>query len=338
MDLLGYVKEDFLGKTVEELIMEKGSAFLFSNAIDHGLNNYETIFVSKYGRKIPVLLSCSAIKEKKGGIMYIVCTAKDISERKQSEEELKKAYASLKDLQSQLVQSEKMGAIGQLAGGVAHEINNPLTGVLNNAQLIKMMAGAGKELKFDEIKDLLDAIEESALRCKKITESLLDFSHTSMGGFKPISLNAVIDKVVGLIGTEMKLQNIELKVELQPDLPQVLGDSQLLQQILVNLISNAKWAAAKKFDKGGGLISVKTETESGKGFINLYVADNGIGIDGDKIAKIFNPFFTTKQVGEGTGLGLSVAYNIIKKHRGKIEVSSKKNEGSTFKIVLPAVS
>jgi signal transduction histidine kinase len=160
-----------------------------------------------------------------------------------------------------------------------------------------------------------------------------------MNKLKRLSLNEVIDKVIGLIGNEMKLQNIEIRKHLQLDLPLVQGDSQLLQQIIVNLISNAQWALVRKFDKGGGgLISIKTEYEPVKGFVNMYIDDNGIGIDEDKIGKIFDPFFTTKQVGEGTGLGLSVAYNIIKKHKGIIEVFSKKDEGASFKISLPAVS
>lgn len=343
MELLGYTQEDFLGKTAGHFFAQEDSPFLFSDVVKlikqgRDLNNYETIFVSKHGRRFPVLFSCAAIKGKEGGIIYMVCMAKDISERKQAEEKLKKAYEKLRDLQSQLVQAEKMGAIGELAGGVAHEINNPLTGVLNNAQLIKMIAGSGKELKFDEIKDLLNAIEESALRCKKITEGLLDFSHASMDSFTTFSLNAVINKVNDLISNEMKLQNIEIRLDLQPDLPLIQGDPQLLQQIIVNLISNARWAVVKKFDKAGGFISVKTEYESKRGFINMYIADNGIGIDEDKINKIFEPFFTTKQVGEGTGLGLSVVYNIIKKHKGTIEVFSKKNEGTSFKISLPVVS
>ncbi len=256
-------------------------------------------------------------------------------ERDDFENRVRARAKALEELQSQFLQAEKMAGIGQLASGVAHEINNPLTGVLNNVQLIKMMIAEKKDFSFEEFRELLDAVEESALRCKKITESLLGFSHASMGEFKAISLNAVIEKVCGLIDNEIKLQNILLIRELQPDIPDIKGEFQLLQQVMANLISNAKWAIEKKFGKTGGIISIKSEHILNNAFVNVYVTDNGVGIADEKIKKIFDPFFTTKQVDEGTGLGLSVAYSIIKKHKGSISVESKINEGATFKVSLP---
>lgn len=263
----------------------------------------------------------------------------EIINRKLSEKELKDAYNELSLTQSQLVQTAKMASIGQVAGGVAHEINNPLTGVLNNVQMIKMMMGTAQEFKLSEFTELLDIIEESALRCKKITESLLDFSHASVGTFQVISLNMIIDKVTGLINNELKLQNISIQKEQQENLPNVQGDPQLLQQIIVNLVSNAKWAIEKKFGKNnkGGTVVLKTQFDVESKSVKIYISDNGVGIPEDKISKIFEPFFTTKQVGVGTGLGLYIVSNIIRKHRGTIEIFSKVNEGATFKISLPAV-
>jgi len=266
----------------------------------------------------------------------IMCAAIATEERrKMAEKELKDSVENLKLAQSQLLQRDKMANMGQLAGSVAHEINNPLTGVLNNAQLIKMMFGANQYIAPAELKELLNAIEESALRCKKITESLLDFSHASMGEFKSVSLNEVIEKVSVLISNEMKLQNIEFQKELQSGIPNIQGDPQLLQQVIVNLISNAKWAIEKRLGKSGGLINVKSEADAGGKHIYLYLADNGIGIPEEKIGKIFEPFFTTKQVGVGTGLGLSLVGGIVKKHNGSIEVKSRVNEGTTFTITFP---
>ncbi len=260
-----------------------------------------------------------------------------ITNLKKSWEGLELANNKLKELQSQLVQTEKMAAIGQLAGGVAHEINNPLTGVLNNVQLIKMINAQGDVLEKKEFKELLDIIEESAQRCQKITKSLLDFSHASIGEFQHISLNKLIEKVTSFIGNELNLQNIRINMELQPDLPDILGDAQLLQQVIVNLFSNAKWAIKKKFKAAEGLITVKTEYSVKNGFVTVCVTDNGIGIDENRVPKIFEPFFTTKDVGEGTGLGLSVAYNIIKKHKGTISVESQVNIGTTFKLIIPGI-
>ena len=222
-----------------------------------------------------------------------------------------------------------MAAIGRLAGGVAHEINNPLTGVLNNVQLIRMMSSEKKELSPDDFKDLLEIIEESAVRCKKITETLIVFSHSSVMDFNEISLNEILEKSIVLMDNEIKSQNILFKNELQPGLPNIKGNLALLQQIISNLISNARWAVEKKFNNsGGGIISVKTEHALDKALVNLYITDNGIGIAEEKISQVFDPFFTTKQIGEGKGLGLPLVYYVIKQHKGAITVESKLNEGS----------
>jgi len=261
--------------------------------------------------------------------------SKEVASRKRAEEELKTAYERLKMIQFQLVQSAKMASIGQLAGGVAHEINNPLTGVLNNVQLIKMEVELKKEFNLEDFKVLLGVIEESALRCKKITESLLSFSRAATGKFIPVSFNDLVEKVVTVITYEMKLQNITIQTELQPDLPQVFGDPQLLQQIIFDLISNSKWAIEKKTQKSGGTITIKTSLNPDGKRIFISVSDTGIGIPKENLERVFEPFFTTKPVGEGTGLGLSISYSIVKQHSGDIKVESQPGEGATFKITLP---
>ncbi len=232
---------------------------------------------------------------------------------------------------------EKITFIGQLAGGIAHEINNPLTGVLNNVQLIKMMFGMPQELNQLELKELLDIIEDSAMRCKKITDSLLDFSYESIGVFQPISLNTLIERIIELMHNEIKLQSISIQKDLQENLPNVQGDSLLLQQVIFNLISNAKWAIEKKCGKSGGVVAIKTKFEPENQRVWVYISDNSIGIPDDEVGKIFGPFFSIKQTGVGSDLGLYITSNILRKHRGNIEVSSKLNEGTTFKISLPAV-
>jgi two-component system, NtrC family, sensor kinase len=264
--------------------------------------------------------------------------AKEVTARKNAEEELKSAYEQLKSAQGQVVQSAKMASVGLLAGGVAHEINNPLTGVLNNVQLIKMIAEQKKDFSFEEFKELLGVIEESALRCKKITQSLLDFSHASRGNFQKLFLNDITDKIVVLIEHELNLQDIIIKKELEPSLPLILGDNQLLQQVIFDMISNARWAIKKRSDKEPGLIILKTQYYTDKNAACISISDNGIGISKENLSHIFEPFFTTKPVGEGTGLGLSIVYNIIKAHKGSIEVESEEDKGANFKICLPVVS
>lgn len=252
-------------------------------------------------------------------------------------EDLEKTNKELRETQAQLIQSSKMAAIGQLASGVAHEINNPLSGVLNNVQLIKMEIEEKKEFNPVDFKDILGTVEESALRCKKIIRSLLDFSRASIGQKQNISLNELIERTIALIEYEMKLENIIIQKELAAKLPKIGADPQLLQQVIFNLISNAKWAIEQKSGKAGGSITLKTAYEPKNESVCIYVSDTGIGIPQENLNRIFEPFFTTKDVGEGTGLGLSMAYRIIQEHKGTIEVESQLNQGATFKIILPAV-
>jgi signal transduction histidine kinase/methyl-accepting chemotaxis protein len=267
----------------------------------------------------------------------IVAVYNDITARKLAEEQLQIAFEQLKAAQAQLVQSAKMASVGTLAGGVAHEINNPLTGVLNNVQLIKMVAEQKKEFSIDDFKELLNLIEESALRCTKITRSLLSFSHAPKGVLQDCLLNEMIEKVIVLVEHELILQNISLHIDLDPNLIQTKGDSQLLQQVIFDIITNAKWAIQKKAGKEGGTITIKTKNHPETKSLFLSISDTGLGIPKENLERIFEPFFTTKPVGEGTGLGLSIVYRIIKQHNGTIIAESEEGNGATFKIELPVL-
>jgi signal transduction histidine kinase len=237
-----------------------------------------------------------------------------------------------------LTQREKLVALGQLASAVAHEINNPLTGVLNNVQLIKMIAEQKNVFSMDEFRELLDAIEESAVRCTEITKSLLDFSHAIKNNFQPFSANEMIEKAAVSIRDEFKPLNISVEKDLAPEIPLVSADAQLMQQLISDIISNAIWAIKKKSGDTQGIITFKTRYTPETKKISILISDTGIGIAGEDIAKIFSPFFTTKPSGEGMGLGLAIAHNIVKRHKGSIEVESEVNKGTTFKISLPALA
>jgi len=333
LDLLGYREEELAGKPIN-LISDQ--QVLLDMVLREGkVHNQEVVFKKKDGSPVPMLFSGSVMKNKEGELTGIVNVAKSIAELREKEEDLRVTYGQLKATQAQLIQSAKMASVGLLAGGVAHEINNPLTGVLNNVQLIRMMAGQKKDFNMDDFKELLAAVENSALRCKNITQALLNFSHASKGLFKPLSLNEIIDKVFILIEHELKLENISIRKELQPDLPQIKGDSQLLQQIIFDIVNNAQWAIQNKSAEKNGNIILKTQYNPEKKAIVLSISDDGLGIPKENLDKIFEPFFTTKQVGEGTGLGLSIVYNIIEAHRGSIEVESETGKGATFRISLP---
>lgn len=231
----------------------------------------------------------------------------------------------------------KKAALAQLASIVAHEINNPLTGVLNNVQLIKMIAEGKDTFSLEEFKELLDVIEESALRCTKITGALLEFSHSIKNHFQPVSVNAIIENVVASLGNDSAFKDISLEKDIASELPDVAANTPLLQQVIIDIIFNAAWAIKEKSQAGRGVITVKTSFSPEFKTVAILISDTGIGISKENIPKIFSPFFTTKRAGEGIGIGLATAQAIVKKHKGTIEIDSEVDKGTTFKILLPAI-
>lgn len=326
----------FIGKTHRELGFPEELCVLWEDAIE---KVFRSGHVHRIEFKLPsgVWIDWFMVPElgDEGEVKAVMTSARDVTAFKKVEEELKYAYQQLKEAQSRLVQSAKMASVGLLAGGVAHEINNPLTGVLNSVQLIKMITEQKKEFKMDDFKDLIDLIEESAQRCTRITRSLLGFSRASKGIYQDISLNDMVDKVGILIEHELRLQNIAFESSLTPAIPLIKADPQLIQQVVFDIITNAKWAVQKKSDNKDGKITIKTQHDPQANSVSIVISDNGVGIPRENLERIFEPFFTTKQVGEGTGLGLSIVYNIVKEHKGTITVESELDKGSIFKISFP---
>lgn len=230
-------------------------------------------------------------------------------------------------LQQELIQQEKMAAIGMLAGGVAHEINNPLGGILAFTQLLIRDCTPDHPMRQD-----LEEIERAAVRCKKIVADLLDFSRLSRPKDRQwLDVNPLLEKLFPFLKMEFKSWNIDLEVQLSPQLPRVFGSANQLQQVFLNLITNACHAMPK-----GGHLTVKTLGQPGDAQVTVVVQDTGMGIKKENISKIFDPFFTTKEPGKGTGLGLSVSYRIIKDHQGNLAVDSAVNQGTTFTVTLDA--
>lgn len=337
LEILGLHREEVIGKDSLELfpreiaetlrkndaqVLELNNSLTIEENLIHGDGSLRT-YVSV---KLPLKAS--------DGKPYAVCSiSTDITARKEFEEQLRKAHEELKATQAQLIQSAKMASVGQLAGGVAHEINNPLTGVLNNVQLIKMLAAQKQEFNIGDFKELLDVIEESALRCVKITRSLLDFSHSSNDTLQPVKLNEIVEKVTTLVSHELRLQNVAIEKQLDENLPDIIGENQLLQQVVFELITNAKWAIQKNESRPGpGKIIIRTWLDRQKDKVFISIEDNGIGIPEEHIDKIFEPFFTTKPVGEGTGLGLAIIYGIVNKHKGIINMESMPGKGTVFRL------
>ncbi len=256
------------------------------------------------------------------------------------EEKIVKRTQELEQAQAQLIQSEKLSAIGQLAAGVAHELNNPLGGILGYAQfaLEKLKkAGADHPGSIDTeryIRYLTD-IEGQARRCKSIVQNLLRFSRASHAAeMEELDVNKVIEDTIAFVEHQLHMSQIELEVALDPNLPRIPGNAGQLQQVFTNLILNATHASSS--ESIIGIVSRYSPAvgEFG-GAVELLFIDQGTGIPPENLKKIFEPFFSTKEVGKGTGLGLSVSYGIIKSHGGEIRVDSTVGEGTTFTVVLP---
>ena len=238
-------------------------------------------------------------------------------------------------LNRQLMQASKLASLGELAAGVAHEINNPLAIILTESQLVRDVTGDYPDLNNEfkgELSDSLSQIEDQVQRCNQITHNLLRFSRRSQAVPGLVDVNACLEEVVALLEKRGKTSGVEFVVELEKDLPQLMSHPSQLQQVFVNLIANAIDAHD---GKPHGTIRVRTRTDGEKQGAEITIADTGSGIPLAIIEKVFDPFFTTKPVGKGTGLGLSISYKIIKDLGGTIAVQSEIGKGTEFKIFLP---
>jgi len=274
-------------------------------------------------------------------VQSLKSSRKEIEEYNRTlEEKIIDRTRELEDAQAQLIQSEKMAAVGQLSAGVAHELNNPLGGILGYAQytLEKMSRkpfAEVTELDFEAYRKHLRDIEAQSRRCKTIVQNLLKFSRSSAKiDFCDVDVNATLLETISLIEHQMVMQKIVLTPDLQPNIPKISGNSGLLQQVFTNVIINALHA----MNEGGHLL-ITTRHSPGlgefSGAVEISFTDDGCGIPAEIQKNIFEPFFTTKAIGKGTGLGLSVSYGIIKEHGGEIKVESIEGCGTTFMIILP---
>ncbi len=261
-----------------------------------------------------------------GSVLWIL---RDTTEQRQIEaayqqkqRELDRALFDLKRSQAYLVQSEKLATVGQLAAGIAHELNTPLNTILGYAQLLR------RQLPTEELRAEIDAIEKASRRCRKTVKDMLSFTRKSSGTFEAQPLNKVVRGVVSLLQHDFLTRGIELRLKLGSDDPQVVMDANRLEQIFVILAQNAAQAMPE-----GGTLSVESRVHGAN--VEVLVRDNGQGIAGENLPHIFEPFFTTKEPGEGTGLGLYIAYQIAVQHKGDIKVWSRPEVGSEFLVRLP---
>ncbi|MEX2245179.1 MAG: ATP-binding protein [Dehalococcoidia bacterium] len=233
-------------------------------------------------------------------------------------------------VQERLLQSEKMSSVGQLVSGVAHELNNPLTGIMGFAQLLLL-----RELD-EPSRGQVETIYAEADRASKIVSNLLTFARRRRAQKEPASLNTLIERVLELRNYDLRVRNIEVELALDPDLPQTMVDANQLQQVFLNIIINAEQAMLAAVGGGEGRLRISTERKGDTLLVAFH--DSGPGMSAETIRRIFDPFFTTKEAGEGTGLGLTISYGIIEEHSGRIWAESKQGRGTTFYIELPVVS
>jgi two-component system NtrC family sensor kinase len=280
--------------------------------------------------------------EKDGKVSKFIHISRDITQHKKEEEEITRRLEQmveertreLKETHKKLLHQDKMASLGKLAASVVHEINNPIAGILNLIMLMKRIVVEDSigSRQIDQFNQYLALMETETRRTSRIVSNLLAFSRQSKIELKRISLNRLIEQTLFLNSNLLKIAGVKVNTDLDPNLPDLVGSEDQLQQVFMNLVSNA----AEAMEAGdGGRLNIETTYALGDDTAEVDFRDNGIGIPEENISKLFEPFFTTKKKGKGVGLGLSVAYGIIQEHGGSIYVKSKVGKGTTFRVKFP---
>ncbi|MGB8706887.1 MAG: PAS domain S-box protein [Dehalococcoidia bacterium] len=337
-ELTGYSSKELLKMNVRNFLAEEGLSLargirrklFLSETVEQP---YEQRLIRRDGNERIVKLTTNLIREddRLRGFQNI---ARDVTKEKEMQDklsatyrELSESHQQLKESQEQLIQAEKLTSLGQLAASIAHEVNNPLSGVLAYTQLL------AKKVKGDSIpKEIalgyLSKMEAELTRSTKLIRNLLDFARQSPPEFRQLNLNDVVSRAFDLAAHSAELQHVQVVKELDPSLPNLMADFDQLYQVCTNLFLNAIQAMPQ-----GGKLTLRTSINNGQ--LKIEVQDTGCGISPENMRKLFTPFFTTKHEVKGVGLGLAISYGIIQRHHGRIEVQSKKGEGTTFTICLP---
>jgi PAS domain S-box-containing protein len=322
--LLGYTVEEAMDKSMEEIfspasfenatsILEEEMAYeLKRKGARHRSRRLDLELISKDGSLVDVEVNFAFIRGPDGRPVEILAVARDIAERK--------------CMQEQLMLSDRLASVGELASGIAHELNNPLTGVIGFSQLLLDMEDIP-----DNIREDLNLINSEARRTASIVKNLLTFARKHTAVKQLGQLNSVIEDVLSLRAYEQKANNIEVKTRLAPNLPEIMLDYFQLQQGFLNIVVNAENAMLEAHGRGKLVVT----TEKVNHLIRASFTDDGPGIAKENLKRVFDPFFTTKEVGKGTGLGLSICHGIISTHGGRMYAESKVGKGTTFVVELP---
>jgi PAS domain S-box-containing protein len=296
------------------------SEMLQGLADGESVQSTEVNLLTTDGREVPIAWSCSPMKDEAGNVMGTVAVGRDLAERRR--------------LEAQLIQSAKMASLGVMAGGIAHEVRNPLAIISASAQLL-LERSDDAQLRGECARK----IHAATKRASQTIENLLKFSRPQRGRMGEVDLHIVLEDTFVLLSHQMSLQKVALRRAFQPDLPRVHGNSELLQQVFTNLALNA----CNAMPDGGTLTVTSRTIETGeassrgsaRGVVEVEFRDTGCGIPPENMPKMFVPFFTTLPVGKGTGLGLAISYSIVQQHQGVIEVESQAGQGTTFTVRLP---
>jgi len=325
--MLGYSPEEIGSMVVSDYLYPEDAmtdAWLFREMVAGKRDQYdiEKRYTRKDGGIVWARQSLSLVRDAEGKPEFIIAMMEDITERRRAEEERQK-------LEQQLQLAGRLAAVGELAAGVAHELNNPLTAIQAFAQFLSAKEGLDAAVQKD-----VETIYREACRATRITGNLLSFACRHEPETQPICINETLSKSLELHDYQMKLRNIEILPELAPDLPMSMADPHQMHQVFVNIITNAEQAMTEAHGKG----KLRVRTQKAGKMVRISFIDDGPGISEENLRRVFDPFFTTKDVGQGTGLGLSICYGIVQDHDGHIYARSKLGKGTTFVVEIPMVT
>ncbi len=320
--LFGYEEDELIGRPASVLFNKDICKELdVENQLDAGIfTNRETDLHSKSGAPIRMLLSSSVMFDREGSIAGIVCVGQDIT------------------LQAEAVQAGHLASIGELAAGVAHEINNPINAIINFSQMLLDDSAGGKVIDLD----IPHQIMKESDRIAVIVRSLLSFAREGDLEMESVNLHDVMEETLALAETHLRKDGITLKIDIPGELPKINGHFHQIEQVYLNIINNARYALNEKFpssdpDKILEIQGVE-KVEDNRPVVEISFYDHGTGISANDLAKIKNPFFSTKPAGTGTGLGLAISHGIIADHGGKLVIESKEGHYSRIIITLPAAN
>ncbi|MBN2033036.1 MAG: PAS domain S-box protein [Deltaproteobacteria bacterium] len=351
LDQMGYTREEVVGKKCRDVFQQRNcpcdismSGCPLNRAIEErGPSQQILTRMDRDGETHHLDVKIFPVWDKEGKISKFIEVSRDISDTKKREEEMTRRLEKmvedrtreLKNTHTKLIHQDKMASLGKLSASVVHEINNPISGILSLVMLMNRMMEEGKLQRKEEgqFKEYLQLMETETRRISRIVSNLLAFSRQSKMEFGNVKLNQLIAKTLFLNANLLRLHCVKVEEDLAPDLPDLVGSEDRLQQVFVNLVSNA----AEAVEAGGGerLLRIRTRYLPEKKSVCISFADTGVGINKENLPNLFEPFFSTKKKGKGVGLGLSVAYGIIQEHDGSIHVQSEEGKGTTFTIELP---